>query len=458
MIIDCFTFYNEIDLLDYRIKILSGVVDYFIVVEANQTHVGKPKDLYFPKENYSNVIYIIVDLPYTNPDTTKDEQWINEKYQRNSIQLGLNKLQLNPDDIIIISDLDEIPDPRTLSELKNFPMNQIYSLEQDLYYYNLTSLVVEKWYYPKILPFKHYTKTPDEIRYCDSNFIKRGGWHLSYFGSIEFIANKIKNFVHQEFNDPQFTDTEKILARIQNYRDIYDREENKMKCTPLNINDYLPYRWDLLVKPENPLKEYYLNRCGTKSDINEHLPTLFKYSLECERIFETGVRGVVSTYAFAYGLQQNNSTKKELIVNDIVNCDISELSGLCQGINITSYWCNNLHLIFNKPVDLTFIDTWHVYGQLKRELHLFAKNTKKYIILHDTTIDSDYGESIRLGNDIIAESNKTGIPIEEICRGLQPAIDEFLNENPDWVLHERFENNNGLTVLRKLIQFFPNRK
>ena len=162
------------------------------------------------------------------------------------------------------------------------------------------------------------------------------------------------------------------------------------------------------------------------------------------------MRGVVSSYAFAYALQNNNSTKKELILNDLVECNISELVEVCKEINISSYWCNNLHLQFNDPVDLTFIDTWHVYGQLKRELQLFSKSTKKWIILHDTTIDSVYGESIRLGNDVFTESNNTGIPMEEICKGLQQAIDEFLNNNSDWVLHKRFENNNGLTILARV--------
>ena len=195
MIIDCFTFYNELDLLDYRINILKETVDYFVVIEATRTHVGKPKEMYFPKEKYSNVIYVAVELPHENPDIAKDEQWVNEKYQRNCIEWGLKRLQLCSDDIIIISDLDEIPDPRTLKSLKNYPMNQIYSLEQDLYYCTLRSLVIEKWRFAKVMKFSEYFtsgKSPDEIRFMDCNFIKSGGWHLSYFGSHEHIINKIK--------------------------------------------------------------------------------------------------------------------------------------------------------------------------------------------------------------------------------------------------------------------------
>jgi len=454
-IIDCFTFYNETELLDYRLKTLKDIVDTFLIVEADRTHVGKPKNINFVNSNYRsfNIIHIVVDdFPHCNADISKNEQWVNEKFQRNAIKRGLDQLDLNLDDIIIFSDLDEIPDPFTLKSLKKFPLNQIYSLEQDLYYCTLKNLTVDKWYYPKIMKYIHYlesNKSIDDIRFLNCDFIKFGGWHLSYFGSPDHIANKIKNFVHQEYNDFKFTDPDKIIERIQNGQDLFDRKEIKMNVTEIHKNGYLPYNWHLLTKPDNPLREYYLNKIGVKSDINEHLSTLYKYSLECERIFETGVRGVVSTYAFAYGLQQNNSTKKELILNDIVECDISELLGITEKINISTHWCNNLHLIFNEPVDLTFIDTWHVYGQLKRELNLFGPITKKYIILHDTTIDSVYGESIRLGHDITELSNKTGIPIDEICKGLDPAIDEFLKENCDWELHKRFENNNGLTILKK---------
>ena len=63
--------------------------------------------------------------------------------------------------------------------------------------------------------------------------------------------------------------------------------------------------------------------------------------------------------------------------------------------------------------DLTFIDTWHVYGQLKRELTKFNKITNKYIIMHDTTIDGYLGESLRMGWDIFVQSSTTGMPIEE---------------------------------------------
>jgi hypothetical protein len=102
-------------------------------------------------------------------------------------------------------------------------------------------------------------------------------------------------------------------------------------------------------------------------------------------------------------------------------------------------------------VDLTFIDTWHVYGQLKRELEKFSNITKKYIIMHDTTVDEIYGETIRMGMNAYQQSLATGFPMSEINKGLGAAVNEFLENNKDWILKEKFFNNNGLTVLERVL-------
>jgi hypothetical protein len=188
-------------------------------------------------------------------------------------------------------------------------------------------------------------------------------------------------------------------------------------------------------------------------DIFEHLPTLYNYAKECNSVFETGVRGCVSSWAFLYGLLNNeNGVSKKLFLNDINECNIMELLNLANGFNNISVnyeWKNNLLLEINENYDITFIDTWHVYGQLKRELNKFAKITNKYIIMHDTTVDEIYGETIRCGWDPVQQSKDSGFPVEEITRGLWPAVEEFLIENPEWYLKERFTNNNGLTILAR---------
>ena len=188
------------------------------------------------------------------------------------------------------------------------------------------------------------------------------------------------------------------------------------------------------------------------SDIQEHLITLYEYASQSNSIFETGVRGCVSSWAFVYGLlNNNNGIKKKLLCNDINICNIDELLDATKSFNIEIdyIWKNNLLIDISEKYDITFIDTWHVYGQLKRELDKFSKMTNKYIIMHDTTIDGEIGESVRNGWDINQQSIDTGIPINEIYKGLWMAIEEFLDNNTDWYLVKRFTNNNGLTIIGK---------
>ena len=138
-------------------------------------------------------------------------------------------------------------------------------------------------------------------------------------------------------------------------------------------------------------------------------------------------------------------------MNDINNCDINDLLLISKNfdIEVKYEWKNNLLLDFDQNYDITFIDTWHIYGQLKRELEKFSKITNKYIIMHDTTVDEIYGETIRCGWDAEKQSRESGFPIEEIKKGLWPAILEFLHNNPEWYLKERYINNNGLTILAR---------
>ena len=204
----------------------------------------------------------------------------------------------------------------------------------------------------------------------------------------------------------------------------------------------------------NFIEQKYQTLLNTPSDIFEHLPTLRKYASECESVIEMGVRRCVSSWALALGLLENNSSKKMLIMNDITVCNTEEIENAAKhtSLQIKTIWKNNLEFDLDEDIDLTFIDTWHVYGQLKRELARFAPRTKKYIIMHDTTVDEIHGESMRTIHNCNPEeqSRVSGIPLDEVLRGLGPAIDEFLSDNSDWILHEKFTNNYGLTILKRI--------
>ena len=203
-----------------------------------------------------------------------------------------------------------------------------------------------------------------------------------------------------------------------------------------------------MIDIENRLKKHV----AEKGDISDHLMYLKEISTECESILECGVRSVVSSWAFLNGLVKNDKDKKILHSCDLDRSNnINDLEKACQEQNVsfTFHQCSDLDLP-SQTYDMIFIDTWHVYGHLKRELARWNMYVNKYIILHDTTVDEWYGETIRMYMNAEQQSKDTGIPVLEIKMGLWPAVVEFLSQHPEWVLEKRFTNNNGLTVLRRL--------
>ena len=166
---------------------------------------------------------------------------------------------------------------------------------------------------------------------------------------------------------------------------------------------------------------------------------------------ECGVRSIVSSWAFVNGLINNHSPNKKLNCCDIhLSSGAAELATACKENNIdhTFYAMSDLDLPMEE-YDLIFIDTWHIYGHLKRELKKFAPYAKKYIVMHDTEVDKIHGETIRGGGNIEHEMRSSGYTYEEITTGLGRAIMEFLVENPEWKIRYHFEHENGLTVLAR---------
>lgn len=271
-VVDGFIFYNELELLSYRLKVLNDLVDYFVIVESTHTFVGKEKPLIF-RDNaaqyaeYSHkIIHIIVDdMPYIHPNINirMGEQWKNEEWQRNAIAAGFAKVcdQLCESDILMITDLDEIPDPNTLRRIKYGDSNPrmagvapmavdvgISILHMDLYYYNLHVKYTDKCDWPKILTYKAYQAlnrschTIRGITNCPR--IAEGGWHLSYFGDYEFMKNKTENWSHQEYNNSNNTNVANIADRVNRGVDLYDRHYLTYNKISIKDNTYLPVDYD----------------------------------------------------------------------------------------------------------------------------------------------------------------------------------------------------------------------
>lgn len=214
MIYDCFTFFNELDLLEIRLNVLNDSVDKFILVESTRTFSNLEKPLYYNdnKQRYSKfsnkIVHIIV-----NDSPNSNNPWILEEHQRNSITQGLS--QCKDDDVIIISDLDEIPNPRKIIKYQNY--KGIKSFKQKMFYYYLNNIDLKNPFWSetpsKMLSYSYLKKnnlSPQSIRFTKGRLIKNGGWHFSYLGGAESISKKIKSFSHQEYNSPKYTDIQTI--------------------------------------------------------------------------------------------------------------------------------------------------------------------------------------------------------------------------------------------------------
>lgn len=274
MIYDCFTFFNELDLLEIRLNVLNDVVDKFVLVEATKTHSNQEKPLYFNqnKDRFKafkdKIIHVIVS-EYPEFETS----WTIENYQRNCIKNAL--INCNDDDTIIISDLDEIPNPDKILEYKD--ESGIKAFRQSVFYYCLNNYSNEYWIYSRMLSYKDFKNglddyenynpcvlaslnkgtTATKIRLYSGpklNIIKDGGWHFGYLMTPELISHKIKSFSHQEFNNENFTDVEIIKDRIKKGEDLYGRKEfrySKVEITKEEFPDYI-------VKNQEKFKEYIL--------------------------------------------------------------------------------------------------------------------------------------------------------------------------------------------------------
>jgi hypothetical protein len=210
------------------------------------------------------------------------------------------------------------------------------------------------------------------------------------------------------------------------------------------------------------IQSNYMRVKQTGGDIFEHIPTLAMLASRCESVAEFGVRGVVSSWAFAQGLLSGLQVKSpedpppRLLINDLLRCPADDLLNACRavGIRAEAAWGDDLGLdLSGVSFDMVFIDTWHVYAHLRRELAKFAPHARRYIVMHDTTVDAEVGESVRCGLDVAKQARESGYPVEEIARGLWPAVTEFLETHRDeWRLMRRWTNNNGLTVLERVAE------
>ena len=199
---DCFTFYNELDLLQIRLNELDKHVDYFVIVEAKDTFSGIEKPLFF-KENkhlYQEFLHKIIHVVVDKTPQFEDDAWSREYFQRNQIMQGLKKC--SKEDVIIISDVDEIPRSRMLKQvcvMLDSKKRQIIGLECDFYRWFLNRKDAIFWVGPAITRYKNLVKrSPQNVRDQRTKYltIKNSAWHFSNMGGLNCYFDKLRAYSH----------------------------------------------------------------------------------------------------------------------------------------------------------------------------------------------------------------------------------------------------------------------
>lgn len=347
-------------------------------------------------------------------------------------------------------------------ELKIKPSENVYpisfSIPKEKFVSNI-KIINKTQHYGTVIPYKTETYIFDSEKKYYENYqkswfgvtMKKAGWdcmrHYEIMANkcVPYFINLIKCPFYTLWNFPKnlILEAERMMSsgvgedeykrlqeEIYNYAKTNLTTEVVVKYIFAKINSkygVLEYKTDKHPTITSEFERLCSPEEGQSVDIKEHLPTLSKYAAECYHITEMGVRSVVSTWAFLAGYP------KRLVSYDIeYHPNIEKALHVAHEAGIDfDYILKDVLQTEIEETDFLFLDTFHVKSQVSSELNLHAPKVRKYIGFHDTTSFEFRGED---GSE----------------NGIWPAIQEFLDEHPEWKIKERWYNNNGVTIIERI--------
>ena len=275
---DVFSFYNEFDVLEIRLQELWNTVDYFVILESNVTYVGNDKPYLFDENKarfakyMSKIRHIKLNVPFEEQKkifpNEIDDHWTREKYQRYAAQTELKDVA--PEDIIIVSDCDEVPRAEMIELIKSDEN------DYDRYLLYIPQLQYKINYMKIQYPSRHgvimvtrgrsFTNPQQEREFSfhwnrkppNTVIVDHGGWHFTYFGDENHCVNKLRNFAHTEQNKPEIIDEFDIDWMIRNkYGQEGIDKKNNERFEYVVVNDYFPTcitdnieKWQHMIIPD----------------------------------------------------------------------------------------------------------------------------------------------------------------------------------------------------------------
>lgn len=229
-IFDCFTFYNELDLLELRLEELADLVDAFVIVEAPWTFQGAPKPLIFQQNAArfarfaDKIVHVVVDASAADAGPSP---WDREGMQRDAVMRGLAG-RAAPDDLVFVGDVDEFPRRRIAAAMRKNPAwaGRLNRLSADYYCGFLDFKCNYRWHKQIALPYKLLSALgPDHARFMAiakyGNLVYDAGWHFSWLGGIEKVVSKLQSYAHSEYTGLAAQDRESLMTALRSGRGIF---------------------------------------------------------------------------------------------------------------------------------------------------------------------------------------------------------------------------------------------
>jgi hypothetical protein len=235
--IDTFMLWDDLDLLELRFNILDPVMDLFVIAEATVDHSGVKKPLHYAdnRERFiawkDKIRHVIVDdMP--GDGATK---WQREFHQRNAIIRGLDKCRAN--DLVFLSDTDEIPDPAAVTRNCHGGYHQVYSL----YYANMIC-TTENWTGTAAMYYSQCQQLGMQAVRENRHTLQRtspGGWHFAYMTTPEKMHEKIRTFAHTEWDKPEIH--AQLEQRINSHRDLFGMHSKPLQRVDIQTGYFPEY-------------------------------------------------------------------------------------------------------------------------------------------------------------------------------------------------------------------------
>jgi beta-1,4-mannosyl-glycoprotein beta-1,4-N-acetylglucosaminyltransferase len=253
-IIDCFMFFNELELLELRLEELYETVDYFVFTEANMTHSGNEKEFIFEQnvDRYKKYLDKIIYIKVTDmPKPSVRSMWAAADHQLNAISRGLDKIATK-DDMILLSDLDEIPNTDKIIkylDMSNWTTEWVTVLKQTLFYYYVNCKVIRNWGGTAIIKYGTFSSCKQirnaAVRHSYGTTYDYCGWHYSYLtgGDIDKLLYKTENIV-DAFCEYRTGGKEGIEHSVAKLKNLYGFHRKLYTMTLVDITDNKPKAMD----------------------------------------------------------------------------------------------------------------------------------------------------------------------------------------------------------------------